>query len=211
MTNDPAIPERGSRTPFRQLTGDRPDTEAVVRRAAFWSILRGDALEENTLAREIGRSRADVGAAIERLVSAGRIRRDAAGRIVGSAGLSLERTRHRLILDDAERFTWCAIDAVGIPAALGISAAAETTCVHCGRGLRVDVLAGRVTTDGPYVAWDPEKVCSNVVEEYCPEANLFCEPSHLEAWRLAHGEPTGRPLSLEELEALGNDWWGDIV
>ena len=52
------------------------------------------------------------------LSAAGRVRVDGAGSVTGAMGLSLDETGHRLAIGDAQWFTWCAIDALGIIGAL---------------------------------------------------------------------------------------------
>lgn len=54
--------------------------------------------------------------------------------LTGSPDSRWHRTRHRLILDGQGLYTWCAIDAVGIPAALSLDAQvrhpARTAVLH---------------------------------------------------------------------------------
>lgn len=57
------------------------------------------------------------------------------------------------------------------------------------------------------MAWAPASVCSNIVEEFCPQANLFCSAEHLEAWRAQAGSPQGEVLSVEEAIEAGRKVW----
>jgi hypothetical protein len=59
-----------------------------------------------------------------------------------------------------------------------------------------------------FIAWLPTDPCTNVREELCPRANLFCDAAHLDAWRAVWAEPQGEALSLPEVEARGRRWWG---
>jgi len=175
------------------------DTEALVRRAAFRALLEGDPAGREDLATSTGQSPEAVDRALVSLARQGRVAVDGAGVVVAAGGLSLIATRHRLRLGQRTFHTWCAIDAIGIPAALGSDAVAETACPHCGRDLAIGIRDGATVRDPGHVAWDPAVACSNVMEEYCPEANLFCSPEHLRAWRSGRGDPPGRPLSLGEV------------
>jgi Alkylmercury lyase len=51
--------------------------------------------------------------------------------LVAIDGLSIRPTKHRMTLGDDQLLTWCAADAVGIPAALVQDSAVVTTCPHC--------------------------------------------------------------------------------
>ena len=64
------------------------------------------------------------------------------GAITGSRGLSLAETCHRLLLDGHQRYAFCAVDAVGIPVALGADARVESLCHHCGQPLTLDLKGG---------------------------------------------------------------------
>ena len=74
----------------------------------------------------------------------GRVRFDSGGHVVGIGGLSIEPTRHRLDLDGTIRWTWCALDAIGIRGALGRPATYTTQVPDSGEELDV-----RFGPDGP--------------------------------------------------------------
>ncbi len=108
--------------------------------------------------------------------------------------------------------TWCAVDAIGIPAAPGIDALAITACPACGRSIEVEFRAGRALEDGALRAWLPQRdCCTSVIDELCPEMNLFCSEHHLEEWRRRAGDPPGTVLTLTETEERGRQWWGDLA
>lgn len=187
------------------------NTEALIRHAAFRALLEGSPVHRSALADATDLGIDAVDRALASLSQQGRVALDGAGSVVAAAGLSLDRTRHRLRLGSRTFHTWCGIDAIGIPAALGADAVAETSCAQCGRDLGVEIKDGTTVGDPGYVAWDPAVACSNVMEEYCPEANLFCSTEHLQEWRFGRGDPPGRALPLGEVAELGKDWWGDLT
>jgi alkylmercury lyase len=188
------------------------DAEAAVRRAAFRSIRRGVAADASELAERTGLDGRTVQEAVRSLARKGEAVVDAAGRVVGSAGLSLVPARHKLRLAEGEFHTWCAIDAVGIPAALGADALASTACPTCGRPIELELQEGRAPRDADLRAWLPRQdCCTSVVDELCPDMNLFCTEAHLEEWRHRAGDPAGVVLSLQETEELGRQWWGDLA
>ena len=185
--------------------------EIQVRRAAFRSIRRGRAPDAWELAKATGLGVASVKTAVGSLVARGQAVQDAAGRVVGSAGLSLVSARHRLRLGEHELHTWCAVDAIGIPAALGADAVASTACRACGRPIQLRFQHGHAPDDPELRVWLPRQdCCSSVVDELCPDMNLFCNQEHLEQWRQRQGDPPGRVLSLQQTEQLGRTWWGEL-
>ncbi|MGH2655498.1 MAG: organomercurial lyase [Actinomycetota bacterium] len=188
------------------------EAEAEVRRAAFRSIRRGQPPDASELAEATGLDVEAVREAVGSLVQGGQAVVDAAGRVVGSAGLSLVPARHRLRLGGDEFHTWCAIDAIGIPAALGVDAVARTACPTCGCPIEVEFREGRATGEGEIRAWLPaQDCCTSVIDELCPDMNLFCTEEHLEEWRHRAGDPPGAALTLEKTEDLGREEWGDLV
>lgn len=188
------------------------EEETLVRRAAFLSIRRGRDADASELAEATGLEVESVKAAVMSLVGRGQVVENAGGRVVGSAGLSLVPARHRLRLGEDEFHTWCAIDAVGIPAALGVDAVARTACPTCGRAIELEFRNGRAVLNGELRAWLPRQdCCTSVVDELCPDMNLFCNEEHLEEWRRRHGDPPGAVLSLLETEELGRKWWGELA
>ena len=52
--------------------------------------------------------------------------------------------------------------------------------------------------------------CASVVDELCPQMNLFCNEEHLEAWLATAGEPAGTSLTVREVQEMGRQWWGDL-
>ena len=94
------------------------DAHERVREAAFGLLvalrrsLRGDELA-------MASGLVSVTPIVDSLAAAGWIDRDETGLVTGSAGLSLSHGPHSLTMDGATFRTWCAYDALGIPAALG--------------------------------------------------------------------------------------------
>ena len=79
----------------------------------------------------------DDAATVEAFVQGGRLELDDQGVVVGVHGLTARPTAHRIEHAGGEVHTWCALDAIGIPAALALDAAAVTTCPACAAVLRV--------------------------------------------------------------------------
>lgn len=88
-------------------------------------------------------------------------------RIVGVRGLSLVETRDRLTLGGRQLYAWCAVDAVGIPAALGGEARVDSCCHHCGAPLPVALRDGAVAGAPPgMMVWAVERELSRPLRAY---------------------------------------------
>jgi alkylmercury lyase len=184
---------------------------ARVRREAFHEVRAGRPVEPGTIAERLGVPVGEVREALTALADRGLAELDGSGRVVGVGGLSVRPTRHRLTLEGTELWTWCAADAVGIPAALGADARAVTSCPTCGRELRVE-MPGGVAVAGPELrVWIPraDRVAS-VADEVCPEVNLFCDETHLGAWRTARGDPPGAGRTVDEVQEIAKRLWRDL-
>jgi len=182
----------------------------VVRCEAFAGLLRGAPVTVADIAasRQVQLER--MRAALDHLVAGGAAEVVGDGEIVGANGLTTRTTRHAIVLDNRVLHTWCALDAVGIPVALGLDASASTTCPTCGARLTVPVHQGRATPL-PFVLWLPTGPCPHLTRDFCSAANLFCDVAHARAWRRQAGNPQGRAISLAEVEDVARAAWTDVA
>ena len=184
---------------------------AMVRRTGFARLYAdGRPLPVSDLAAACGLTELQVETALVALVEVGAATRGEDGALVAAGGLSVVPTAHRLRLAGRDFFTWCAFDAVGIPAALGVNAVALTTCGHCRAHLEVTSDAGEPRGGGTLVGWLPAGPCDDVQTDFCPAANLFCGSQHLATWRAAADDPPGRAATLAELAVEGRKVWADM-
>ncbi len=193
------------------LFRDLPDDVLAVRRVAFSALRDGERLRPEQLSLRTGLDRDAVNAALRWLHDAGLVERDDEGCVIGIAGLTLASTTHRLVLDGQSLHTWCAIDAVGIPAALSLDAQLTTSCAHCGAMLSVRIDRGEPPASSPLRGWIPPTTCNDVRADVCPLANLFCSLEHLEKWRAGAGNPQGHIANLARFAELGRQAWGDLA
>src|SRR5262249_24938634 len=154
------------------------DLADQVRWAAFDLVRAGRPAGGADLAAALRADPSTMEAAVGALTARGLLERDSHGAVVGVHGLTLWPTRHRLVLDGIALYTWCALDAIGIPAALGIDAEVTTVCGWCAQSLRLLVDDGAPIADAPHVLWLPTSPCANVRADFCPLANLFCNTTH---------------------------------
>jgi alkylmercury lyase len=131
------------------------DDEAAVSRHCFRALLAGHPARLSTLAEATGRDAAGIGRAVDALSGRGHLGIDeASGTVTVARGLSASPTPHRLRLDTRTLHVCCAVDAVGIPAALGIDAVVESRCRQCGAALALTMRAGAVVAAPPgIVIW----------------------------------------------------------
>lgn len=195
------------------LFDDADLSEPVARAVRRIAVLGFHALwsgQSVPLTQLLGEDDTAVAEATEHLHSRGRIELTPDGRLVAVHGLSRRPTPHQIEHDDAVINTWCALDAIGIPAALRIDAWARTSCRTCQRPLAVSVSAGKPQPLPGAVLWYPEVPCGHLIEDFCSGANLFCTIEHLERW--AGGRVgAGRPLTIDEAAEVGREAWADVA
>lgn len=151
----------------RFLVSFSPDEVAVMRHA-FRAILDARPATLSELPGALELPPASVEAAIERLIERGvLIPEPETGRILGARGLSLTETSHRLLLEGRQFYAFCAVDAVGIPAALGAAATIESHCHLCRAPLKLTLKDG-VVVEAPegMVIWAVERDLSRSLRAY---------------------------------------------
>src|SRR5919108_396666 len=143
---------------------DQQSDDAALLAAAFWLLLDpGRPVDPRELAAVLRRDPADVATALACLARAGRLRRNPSGQVVGSHGLSIQPTRHELVIDGKQRWTWCAWDAVGILGALGASGQVRSTSPQ-GVLIELGFDAGRPPASEAVVFLAADECCDSVVD-----------------------------------------------
>lgn len=151
--------------------------EMAVARHAFGELLGGRPASLAAIADALGAARSRVDGAVARLVERGTVTLDAeAGAIVAVRGLSLSPTVHRLTLlprrptagGGARRlYAFCAVDAVGIPAALALDARVDSRCHLCGAPLVVTFTEGAIAAaPAGLVIWAAEHDAARPLRDY---------------------------------------------
>lgn len=189
------------------------ELETRLRSEAFRLLLaRGEPVSEQELARAVGIEAGQVSHELAALVAAGRIRRDDAGRLIASAGLSIVPDRHEMLLGTRRFWTWCAYDFLGIFGALAASGRALSPSPS-GGVIEVDFEQGRPVGAGAVLFRPDDDLrsrCENVYEEWCPNSNLFLSEDDARSWAGAHEIP-GRVMSLDEASDLGTADWAAVI
>lgn len=125
--------------------------------------------------------------------------------MLGSAGLTLAEGPHGLEIDGHAFRTWCAFDALGIPAALAVDARIETGCAVCGRPISVELRAGRPSGEAVARLW-LSAGGADTRADFCTPTILLCSDEHAQVWaerQAGHG----RALPLDEATEEGARNW----
>ena len=135
---------------LESIDTDMTADEQAIRKAAFHAILAGEAIDQAGLVAATGFAPETVDALLDGLTGRGLVVVEPdSGHVVGSWGLSSVPTDHRLRIRGRTLYTWCAEDAVGIPAALGEDASVASRCHLCGAPVNVEMVAGQVAQAVP--------------------------------------------------------------
>jgi hypothetical protein len=200
-------------TPSKPLPIDpgAGDAAAALTWTAFNAILHGRRLSRAELVQATGAAPEDVDQLAGRALIL-----DTEDRVVAAHGLSLVPARqHRLALRGRRFWTWCAIDAIGIPAGLDERAVVETTCYQCGTAVRLELQGAEVVHASHPAAriWEAVRIPGRGTAgpPHCALMNLFCSAEHLRAWREARPTEQGEERDLARVGALGRAEWAYVV
>ena len=183
--------------------------QAALLAETFWLLLDpGEPVSAERLAATTGGEIATVQAELEVLSQAGRMSRTGDGEVTGSLGLTLEPTSHTISVGGALRHTWCALDALGILAALHATGWIDSAEPATGRRFRIDVEAGVPRTAGnPWVVFIAERrPVGSVIADWCPLVNIFEDEQAARAWSADRGV-SGECFGLAETASLGAQLW----
>ncbi len=190
------------------------DAQTLVQRAAFQLLLaRGGAIGLNDLAQHSGVRLESVSNLVDLLDGAGRVRRNVAGEVVGSGGLSVIADRHEIELDGRRFWTWCAYDILGIFGVTGATGRAVSPSPPHGRPIVLHFTRGRPDKHGAVLFRPDENLmtsCENVYEQWCPNSNLFTSRELAEQWA-DQQSLVGRVLDLDEASDLATEAWKDVI
>lgn len=181
-----------------------------VRELAFGLLLHTRApVETSSLAVLSQTDPTMVESTLDVLARAGRIDRDEQGRALGSAGLTLAHGPHGLEIGGHAFRTWCAFDALGIPAALETDARVETACAVCGRSISVELQDGRATVAGNAILW-LSAGGADMRADFCTPTVLLCSEAHAHIWAERQAG-RGKALGLTAAVAEGALNWASAA
>jgi len=145
--------------------------------------------------------------------------RDSSDSIVGIFGLSLNDHPHRFTVNGASLTTWCAEDALFLPAMLDQTATVESYSPVSREKIRLTVGPERVEEVSPadavvsIVTLDPSKVDTSSVEaiygNFCEQIHFFASREEAEEWTA--GRENIDILSVEEGFKLGKLAFSEVL
>jgi alkylmercury lyase len=184
-----------------------PDPASRLLAAAFERLrATRQPVRVEELAAALDQPAVQVAATVDRLAKAGRLRRDHAGAVTGSHGLSVVPTPHELELEGHRFWTWCAWDAVGILGALGASGRIRSHSPASGAPIELAFQDGCPPPSTVVVFLAAEECSSSTVEDWCPKVNFFEDAQAAISWAARH-QLAGEPLSLQAATRTGTAAW----
>jgi alkylmercury lyase len=183
----------------RDLRTTNAEHEIAVR--GFVALWRGHRPQPDDIGADL--------ATIETLQTRGLVVLAPDGRITGIHGLSTTPTPHSITHDGRTIHTWCAFDAIGIPAALQLDAHTQTRCPTCGQHLEITFAHGQPTAPTDLRLWLPTGQCDHIINDLCAHANLYCNQQHLKA--STDTSATGSITNITDAAKLGQTTWQDAA
>ena len=200
-----STPQPGDGKALELISSMTLTTDMARLRAAGFQLLldRGEPIDPSDIATAAGLDLPTVERLIEQ--AAGRIEIDDDGRLLGIAGLTVVPTRHEITIGDEKRWTWCALDAVGILGALGATGTIHSADAQTGADVHIEFVDGQPQGDttlfilGGYDG-------GNVTEEWCPLVNFFTNHTDAEDW-VADREVSGDIVSVSQIAGDATEMW----
>ena len=121
-------------------------------------------------------------------------------------GLSLTPTPHRFRVNGRDLYTWCALDALMYPVALGQDAEVTSRCPVSGATIRLTVTPETIERVDPATAVVSivtpvsAAACCNVRDAFCRHVHFLRGPEEATTWQAAH--PEARLLTVHDAYAL---------
>lgn len=192
-----------------EAIGVSPEITAV-RSTGFRLLLEGDGpVSQADWADASGIEVDDLQVILERDDVRGRVRLDEDGSLVAIAGLSIVKTPHEIHLKGVTRWTWCALDAVGIFGALAADGSVESASPSDGTPVRISFAAGVPDTDAVlFIAKGYDG--HSVVDNWCPTINFFPNEDDAHTWAAGAGL-VGDIVPVSEIVAQASEMWRPVV
>lgn len=182
------------KTPWTALVTGEPALALIPYAAKL--LARGGPVPVADLAAAAGQPVDEVAAALHRVP---RVDFDDAGNLAG-VGLTLAPTANRVRIDGRELFTWCAMDAVGLPVLLGRPVTVESSCSATRTPIRLTLTPSGVADAAPVetVVFEvaPTVGCTDIRTSVCGHGHFFAGPDAAKDWLQQH--PTGHVWPVAE-------------
>lgn len=200
------MPDRAPPIDFRDEA--LPPIERRVRSTAFaWLLETGQPAPVAVITAESGVPPDQALDALESMASRGSADLDAQGRVRGIAGLSVARTSHAIQIPQGDRWTWCALDAIGIVGAVGTGRIVSTTASSVFELAHVD---GGFEPDGLAIFLADGYGDTRSLQQWCPLVDFFDSVDSANLWARGQGL-AGRGVAVSEIADLAAERWSGII
>ena len=198
-------------TVLDELQGEEtPADVAAIRNTAFNLLLEhGEPVSAADLTAATGISPDRVAEIYGAAMARGRVEFDNDGNLIGIAGLSLTPSRHQLTIGNTTRWTWCALDAVGILGALNATGTIRSTDPHTGDTIEIK-FAGGVPDTNTHLFILGGYTDASVREDWCPQVNFFNAIEDAQAWVTAN-DVEGDIVAVTDITADAAEMWRPVV
>ncbi len=197
----------GCELPIDDLVGDH----RLVQAAAFSLLFESDGpASETEISTRSGLGADDTSKRLREIEDRGMLRRDEHGHIVGIAGLTIVPTQHEITIGDTTRWTWCALDAIGIIGAIGRGGRFTTTVPDTCDPVTLDFTPDGTTQSSAVVFIADGFADGPVSDNWCPTVNLFHTAEAANS-RAAETGLTGKPIPVADLMADATELWLPLV
>lgn len=136
------------KTTWERYIAEIPPNQKAISRAAFHLLRQGEVPLISQIAGILDLPEAQYRSLLKVMSAKGSVTIDE-DRITGAGGLSTVPTLHQIILKGIQLYCWCALDTLGIPAALAEDADITSADGQSGNRLRLRFEAGRLV-DSPH-------------------------------------------------------------
>ncbi len=189
---------------------ETPADVAEIRSAGFKLLLetgRPVTVEDLIFATDVPAER--VAEIFDSVRARGRVELNDEGHLIGLAGLTLTPGRHELTIDGSTRYTWCALDAVGILGALQATGTVRSTDPQTDDAIKIEFVEGKPDTDvhlfilGGFTE-------GNVREDWCPRVNFFTSRRAAEEW-VTDNTLDGNIVAVADIAEDAAAMWQPVV
>lgn len=182
------------------LAGPRTPETWAVRVAAYRLLTKGEPVKVEDIAQASGH---EVESVQHFLRGSSDVTDD--GRVEATMGLSLRPTQHRIKIGETQLYTWCALDLLFIPPALGVTAHIESPSPTSGKLVRAVVTSTGIDNLDPrdaVVSVVPIRSDSDEIRgAFCNFVHFFASDGDAAGWAESH--PDGWMLPATEAFRLG--------
>ncbi len=206
-----AAPDDGTAA-FEELRSEEiPADVAAIRSAGFKLLLdTGSPVTIENLVDATDIPAARVAEIFDSVRARGRVEFDDEDRLIGLAGLTLTPSRHQLTIDGSIRWTWCALDAVGILGALQATGTVKSTDPQTGDEIEIGFVEGKADTDTHLFILGGYTDEGNVRQDWCPRVNFFTSRPAAEEW-VADNGLEGDIVAVSDISDDAAAMWQPVV